>query len=42
MRKTLAILEDYELGHRDDKETLNVDYMPDLCSRERGLHKTVH
>ncbi|MFI5449951.1 MAG: peroxiredoxin [Candidatus Bathyarchaeia archaeon] len=40
-RDTVAILEDHELGHSDDKETLNVDYIADLCSREWGLYKTV-
>jgi peroxiredoxin (alkyl hydroperoxide reductase subunit C) len=37
----VAILEDHEVGHSDDKETLNVDYMADLCSQDWGLHKTV-
>ena len=37
----VAILEDHEIGHSDDKETLNVDYMADLCSRDWGLHKTI-
>lgn len=37
----VAILEDHDLGHSDDKEILNVDYMADLCAREWGLYKTV-
>ena len=41
VKDIVAILEDHDLGHSDDKETLNVDYMADLCSREWGLYKTV-
>jgi hypothetical protein len=37
----IAILEDHDLGHIDDRETLNVDYVADLCSRDWGLYKTV-
>ena len=37
----VAILEDHDVGNRDDEETLNVDYISDLCSREWGLYKTV-
>jgi peroxiredoxin (alkyl hydroperoxide reductase subunit C) len=37
----VAILEDHELGHRDDNETLNVDYMADVCSRQWGLYESV-
>jgi peroxiredoxin (alkyl hydroperoxide reductase subunit C) len=37
----VAILEDHDLGHSDDKEILNVDYMADLCARDWGLYKTV-
>jgi peroxiredoxin (alkyl hydroperoxide reductase subunit C) len=37
----VAILEDHEVGHSDDKETLNVDYLAELCSRDWGLYKTV-
>ena len=37
----VAILEDHELGHRDDKETLNLDYMAEICCREWGLYETV-
>lgn len=40
-KDTVAILEDHDLGHRDDKETLNIDYMADLCCREWGLYETV-
>jgi peroxiredoxin (alkyl hydroperoxide reductase subunit C) len=37
----VAILEDHDLGHSDDKETLNLDYMASLCGREWGLFETV-
>ena len=37
----VAILEDHDLGHRDDKETLNVDYIADLCGLDWGLFETV-
>ncbi len=37
----VAILEDHDLGNRDDKEILNVDYMADLCSQNWGLYKSV-
>jgi hypothetical protein len=37
----VAILEDHELGHSDDRETINLDYLADLCSRNWGLHKTI-
>lgn len=40
-KDTVAILEDHELGHSDEKETLNVDYIADLCSREWGLYKSI-
>jgi hypothetical protein len=41
MQDIVAILEDHDLGHTDDKETLNVDYMKELCSQDWGLYKTV-
>ena len=37
----VAILEDHELGHSDERETINVDYMADLCSRDWGLFKSI-
>jgi len=37
----VAVLEDHELGHNDDRETLNLDYIVQLCSRDWGLHKTI-
>ena len=37
----VAILEDHDLGYRDDKETVNIDYMANLCSRNWGLFKSV-
>ena len=37
----MAILEDHDFEHSDGEETLNLDYMADLCSRDWGLYKTV-
>ena len=37
----VAILEDHELGHKDDRETLNLDYVAELCSQDWGLCKTI-
>jgi hypothetical protein len=37
----VAILEDHELGHSDDRETMNLDYLTNLCSRNWGLHRTI-
>jgi len=37
----VAVLEDHELGHNDDRETLNLDYIVQLCSRDWGLYKTI-
>jgi hypothetical protein len=37
----VAILEDHELGHNDDRETLNLDYVVQSCSRDWGLYKTI-
>lgn len=37
----VAILEDHELGHNDDRETLNLDYIVQSCSRDWGLYKTI-
>lgn len=37
----VAILEDHCLGHGDDRETINLDYIADLCSQDWGLYKTI-
>jgi peroxiredoxin (alkyl hydroperoxide reductase subunit C) len=37
----VAILEDHDVGHSDDNETLNVNHIAGLCSRDWGLYKTV-
>lgn len=37
----IAILEDHEIGDRDDRETLNAGYIACLCSDDWGLYKTV-
>jgi len=41
VKDIIAILEDHELGHKDDRETLNIDYMGELCASDRGLYKTI-
>jgi alkyl hydroperoxide reductase subunit AhpC len=40
-KDTVAILEDHDPGHGDDKEIMNLDYLADLCSRDWGLYRTV-
>lgn len=37
----VAILEDHELGHNDDRETLNLDYIVQSCSQDWGLYRTI-
>jgi hypothetical protein len=41
MKDIVAIMEDHELGHTDDRETINLDYISELCSQDWGLHKTI-
>mgnify|MGYP001050672968 CR=1 FL=1 len=41
VKDTIAILEDHQMGHDDDRETINLDYIADLCSRDWGLYKTI-
>jgi len=41
VKDIIAIVEDHELGYVNDHETLNLEYMTQLCSRDWGLHKTV-
>lgn len=40
-RDVVVILEDHELGHSDDRETINLDYLGNLCSRDWGLYRSV-
>lgn len=40
-RDVVAILEDHELGRTDSKETLNIDYLSNLCSHDWGLCESV-
>jgi hypothetical protein len=40
-RDVVVILEDHELGYSDDRETINLDYLGSLCSRDWGLYKSV-
>lgn len=40
-KDVVAILEDHELGHSDDREVVNLDYIADLCSRNWGLYRTI-
>ena len=40
-KDVVAILEDHELGHRDDRETINLDYLANLCARNWGLYRTI-
>jgi hypothetical protein len=40
-KDVVVILEDHELGHSDDKETINLDYLGNLCSRDWCLYRSV-
>jgi hypothetical protein len=40
-RDVVVILEDHELGHSDDRETINLDYLGNLCSRDWCLYRSV-
>ncbi|MGD0549962.1 MAG: hypothetical protein ABSA81_05385 [Candidatus Bathyarchaeia archaeon] len=40
-KDVVAILEDHELGHRDDREIINLDYLANLCARNWGLYRTI-
>ena len=40
-RDVVVILEDHELGHSDVRDTINLDYIGNVCSRNWGLYKTV-
>jgi len=39
---TIAILEDHVIGLKDDQETLNLEYIARLCSKDWGLYKTLN
>ena len=41
VKDIVAILEDHGLGRSDDRETINLDYLADLCSKDWGLYKTI-
>jgi hypothetical protein len=41
VKDIVAILEDHELGQKDDRETLNVDYIARSCASDWGLYKTI-
>jgi hypothetical protein len=41
VKDVVAILEDHKLGHSDDRETINLDYLANLCSRNWGLYRTI-
>jgi len=41
VKDIVAILEDHEIGHIDDREVLNANYMAELCSSDWGLYETI-
>jgi len=41
VKDIIAILEDHEIGNRDNQEILNVEYISELSSKNWGLHKTI-
>jgi len=40
-KDVVAILEDHELGDTDDRETINLVYLANLCSRNWSLYRTI-
>ena len=40
-RDVVVILEDHDIGHDDLRDTINVDYLGYLCSRDWGLYRSV-
>jgi len=41
LKDIVAILEDHEVASQPDKETIDLEYIAELCSRDWGLHKSV-
>lgn len=41
IKDVIAILEDHQIGHNYARETLNLDYFAELCSKYWGLYKTI-
>jgi hypothetical protein len=41
VKDIIAILEDHELGRKDDREILNIGYVAKMCASDWGLYKTV-
>jgi len=41
LKDIVAILEDHEVGGKSDKETIDLDYITNLCSNDWGLYKSV-
>jgi len=40
-RDVVVILEDHKLGHSDGGDTINLDYLGDLCSQDWRLYRSV-
>jgi len=41
LKDIVAVLEDHEVANKFDKETIDLEYIAELCSRDWGLHKSV-
>jgi dsDNA-specific endonuclease/ATPase MutS2 len=41
VKDIIAVLEDHQIGRRDGREILNLDYVAERCSSDWGLYRTV-
>ena len=41
LKDIVAIVEDHEVGGKSDEETIDLDYITNLCSNDWGLYKSV-
>ena len=41
VKDIIAVLEDHQIGRRDGREILNLDYLAERCSSDWGLHRTI-
>ena len=41
LKDIVALLEDHEVASNSDKETIDLGYIAELCSKDWGLHKSV-
>jgi len=41
LKDIVAILEDHEVANKSDRETIDLEYIAELCSKDWGLHTSV-